>query len=67
MECVSNRRFAKQQFFERECLNWVKSGKARNEHNMSGLPPCVAGYNSGVVSSLATPDFHQTVSSNAQY
>ena len=38
MECVSNRRLAKQQFFERECLNWVKSGKAHTEQMFSGLP-----------------------------
>jgi len=38
MECVSNRRFAKQQFFERECLNWVKMRRTRIEHMSSGLP-----------------------------
>jgi hypothetical protein len=28
---------------KRPGLLWVISGKARNEHKMSGLPPCVDG------------------------
>ena len=35
-----------------QCPRWVKSGKARNEHNMSGLPPKAAEERTSQIVSL---------------
>ena len=36
---IANQCVNRWEIWNAQCTLWVKSGKARNEHNMSGLPP----------------------------